>query len=243
MCRSAWKSDAPSRTLELDGKLDVEAVQIYLDWLYTGAVRIPASVSRATDAFNVLVLKCWAVAESLGDIAFRNDVVSLFFEEADVQFWKESVEWAFGEGNADEEVRGFVVEVFLAHVDVGWFKNESREWPAQFVGEVAEMMLGVVEGREKRMRFGDIKAVWLREAEEIEVVNGGVEKKDKVVVCRSKESDPLVGLPKVKSKRRAVVEKPRVHVIPRRTERAKETSKQSSQGLQAHAAGFLGSGR
>jgi hypothetical protein len=125
-----------------------------------------------------------------------------------------------------------------AYVDEGWFRNESKGWPAQFVAEVAEMMLGVVEGREKRMSFGEIKEEWMRRMDK-------EKEKEKAVVSsrRSKVALPLVDLAKVKSKRRPVVETPRVHVFERRTMRTKERSAESLRSMHAQAARVLRGGR
>lgn len=189
------------------------------------------------------MLKCWAVGNAVEDMAFRNDVATYFFAEAQTQFWKESVEWAFAEGNASNEIKEFVVEIFMAHMEPGWFKNDSKDWPDVFVREVAEMVFEQSQG--KRMTFEEIRRSWMVEREDPEQEENLVDERGKVVEWRDRGIDtpPMIGLPKVKSRRKAEIESSRVHVIERRTERARPKSKESVQGLQAHAARFLRGGR
>jgi hypothetical protein len=247
MCRATWKNEAQFNSLTLDSTLDAEAVQIYLDWLYTSSVRTPSTLSPSSDGFNLLLLKCWAVANVVEDITFRNDVVTTFFTKAVTQPWKQSVKWAFTEGYATDEIKDFVVDVFIAHMEPGWFREESASWPDVFVREVAER---VFEGMGSKREYDDIKRDWMEELEGKEVV---VYEAEKAVAKRSLEVEESsdrggeafswLDMPRVKSKRRTVVEVPRVHVVERRPERAKDGARGNVPALTAHAVRFLRSSR
>lgn len=97
MCRANWKDEPLLRSIHVQENLDPVAVQGYVDWLYTRKVVISDDVLRTTDKFNVAVLKCWAVAAAMGDGAFGDELVRLWFEEAEARFWSESVKWVFVE--------------------------------------------------------------------------------------------------------------------------------------------------
>jgi hypothetical protein len=133
MCRAPWKNGPLFKYLNVNEDLDAEAIHIYLDWMYSSMIRIPATFSGTTDAFNVILLKCWAVASAVQDNVFRDTIIHTFFIEAEARFWSSSVQWAFVEGNANAEIKDFVMEVFMAIVKPGWFKEEGKKWPSMFV--------------------------------------------------------------------------------------------------------------
>jgi hypothetical protein len=66
MCRKAWKVDG-QESVALDHDLDTDAVQLYLDWLYTGKPQFEDSIDRATDNFNIHLLKAFAVSDVMKD--------------------------------------------------------------------------------------------------------------------------------------------------------------------------------
>jgi hypothetical protein len=178
MCRATWKNEPLLKHLTLDDDLDAQAVQMYLDWLYSTDLRVPSSVSRDSDAFNVALLECWAVAGAVDDHAFKTVVIKTYFTEAGVQFWDESINWAFEDGYGNEEICRFVIDVFMTYMEPGWFRDESKGWPDGFVREVAERAW---EGCRTRKSYKDVKREWLgrlqeeeEEAEDkVEEVRGG----------------------------------------------------------------------
>lgn len=157
MCRANWKDDPLLRSIRIKEDLDVKAVQVYVDWLYTRKVGIREEVERTSDKFNVEVLKCWAVAAAMEDSTFRDEVVKMWFEEAGARFWRDSIKWAFVEDCGVKKIKDFILEVFLAFVEPGWFREESSRWPEVFVRELSEWLL--VGG--KRRGFEEIKMEWL----------------------------------------------------------------------------------
>jgi hypothetical protein len=123
MCRASWKNEPLLNHLDLKSELDAEAVRTYLDWLCTAAVdtsssNITSKVSRYTEMFNLIILKLWAVANAVEDLAFKTIVVVTYFEEAHRSFSINSVKRAFVERKYDAEVRGFIIHVSLAYIEL-----------------------------------------------------------------------------------------------------------------------------
>ncbi|KAI4697250.1 uncharacterized protein J4E84_000377 [Alternaria hordeiaustralica] len=148
MCRASWENESLLNQLDIESELDAEATQIYLDWLYTSTLHISAKVSRVTDAFNLVILKLWTVANAVEDPVFKSQVIATYFAEARARFWKESVKWAFVDRKCDEEIRAFVIDISLAYIEPGWFKSEGKNWPEAFVSELADAAM---------VRWGDRK--------------------------------------------------------------------------------------
>jgi hypothetical protein len=60
-------------------KLDAESVQCYIGWLYSSKLHIPVEINRKSDAFNLVLLKCWAAASAMEDVCFKEEVLRTFF--------------------------------------------------------------------------------------------------------------------------------------------------------------------
>jgi len=217
MCRATWKVEPLLlKNLVIDHALDAEAVQIYLDWLYSSNLRISDNIPRASDEFNLKLLKCWAVACALEDITFRNVIVTAFFVEGEACFYKESIKWAFTEGHVDEDIKEFVIEVFMSFMQPGWFSRESASWPDVFVKAVADRAFEDMRGKRD---FEEIKRQWLKDIEEEEM---GVtrpkavkEKKTEVENAGNESDDTFawLELPDVKGKKSAQSSRPRANVV------------------------------
>ncbi|KAF1920648.1 hypothetical protein BDU57DRAFT_561827 [Ampelomyces quisqualis] len=161
MCRAPWKNEPLLKHLNLHENLDADAVQIYIDWMYSSAIRVPSSITRNTDAFNVMLMKCWAVASAVQDMAFRNAVIYAFFTVAEARFWGSTVHWAFVEGNANAEIKDFVMEIFMNFTNPGWFKRHGAKWPGVFVRSLADRILG----SGKRKDYHEVRSTWLERLE------------------------------------------------------------------------------
>lgn len=161
MCRAEWKNECLLKNMRLEEQLDAEAVQMYLDWLYSGSLHVPAKISRRKDTFNLTVLKCWAVASAVEDDCFKEIVITTFFKEAKAQFWEESVRWAFVDDRANAEIKGFITEVYMAHMGEGWFKKKGAKWPTEFVMALADEAF---KGQ-KVKNYEEIKKEWTRKLE------------------------------------------------------------------------------
>ncbi|KAL5120335.1 hypothetical protein ACEQ8H_001625 [Pleosporales sp. CAS-2024a] len=169
MCRAAWKNEPIFKNLCLNYKVDAEAVQRYLDWLYSGILYVPLSISRRTDAFNLTLLKCWAVASAVDDETFKAVVVGTFFTEAMSQFWIDSVRWAFVDRLANKEIKEFMLDVFMAHNEQGWFKAHAEKWPKEFVTELADRALEACT----RKRYHSVQSEWMRKLGIVVEEHGG----------------------------------------------------------------------
>jgi hypothetical protein len=143
-------------------RLDADAVHTYLDWLYTNTLRIPSTIPRNTDSFNVALLKCWAVASAVEDESFKTTVITTFFNEAKARFWSESIKWAFVDECGNDEIKQSIIEIFMMFMEPGWFKEQGAEWPDVFVREVADTALEKGKGKKS---FAVLKREWLRKLE------------------------------------------------------------------------------
>tara|TARA_R110002003_G_scaffold198_1_gene15442 strand:+ start:5907 stop:6617 length:711 start_codon:yes stop_codon:yes gene_type:complete len=161
MCRATWKNEPLLKYLSIDTALDASAVQAYLDYLYSGDLYISPTLSRKCDPFNVALLKCWAVAAAVSDAAFKHAVIRTFFTEAKARFWSDSVKWAWTGGHGTQEIKDFVMEVFMAFMQPGWFKSEAAKWDEGFVRDMADRAL---EGMEKR-GYREVRMEWMRRLE------------------------------------------------------------------------------
>ncbi|KAF1928939.1 uncharacterized protein M421DRAFT_92059 [Didymella exigua CBS 183.55] len=162
MCCGAWanKSLSDLERLRIDQELDGQAVQSYLDWLYSRTVRIDVSISRTGDAFNLALLRCWKVSSAVQDTTFRDAIIATFFTEAKTHFWNESIEFAFGDKEKlAADMRNFVVEVFMTRMESGWFEGQSDEWPKAFVKALADKSLERALANKKD--FEDLKAMYM----------------------------------------------------------------------------------
>jgi hypothetical protein len=69
MCRRRWRQKSEN-AIELAHDLDTDAVQVYLDWLYTGELRIDEDIKRDSEDYNVCLLKAWSVSDATKDTKF-----------------------------------------------------------------------------------------------------------------------------------------------------------------------------
>jgi hypothetical protein len=158
MCRAIWLSDPSLSQLDINSELDPESVHTYLDWLYTSALSIDDSISPMIDAFNLQLLKLWAVATAVEDDSFKAIVITKFFDEAKARFWTESVKWAFVDRNCNNEIRDFIIDITLAYIEPGWFKKEGGHWPEVFVREMADAAM--VRWSQKKT-FAEQRKSWM----------------------------------------------------------------------------------
>jgi hypothetical protein len=118
-CRTAWKMRRPS-TVTLPSKVDLksEAVQLYIDWLYSDIVRVDPDVAPESDDYNIQLLQAWAVAAAAQDTPFKNAIiahlVSQFEEHKNAGFGAASVTYAFDTvGRIHPPMQAFVKQMAL----------------------------------------------------------------------------------------------------------------------------------
>ncbi|EMD97393.1 hypothetical protein COCC4DRAFT_148177 [Bipolaris maydis ATCC 48331] len=107
-CRASWKTDSPLSNLNVETELDAEAVQIYMDWVYTSDLETPAVISLETDAFTLITLKLWAAANAFQDRRFKLHVRNLLFLRPDAFLRMESVNLASVDRESYDEIREFL---------------------------------------------------------------------------------------------------------------------------------------
>jgi hypothetical protein len=169
MCRASWKNESLPNYLDIKSELDGEAMQTYLDWLYTSTFCISENISRSTDAFNLVILKLWAVANAVEDQAFKSQVIVTYFEEARARFWNESVKWAFVDRQCDDEIRSFIIDMSLPYIEPGWFKNDGKNWPEAFVSELADVAM--VQWRDRKGGRA-LRKIWMKKLKvEVDLVS------------------------------------------------------------------------
>jgi hypothetical protein len=159
MCRATWLTDPSLSQLDIKSELDPEAIQVYLDWLYTSNLRIDETIPKTDDAFNLHLLKLWAVAAVVQDEAFKAIAIATFFDEAKARFWTDSVEWAFVDRKGNNEIREFILDITLAYIEPGWFKKEGSRWPEAFVRELAD---AAMVRWTQRKSFAEQKKAWMK---------------------------------------------------------------------------------
>ncbi|KAL1595520.1 hypothetical protein SLS59_008156 [Nothophoma quercina] len=171
-----------SEDVSIEQELDVEAVQVYIDWLYSGALRIDDSLDRNDDDFNFALLQCWEVANALQDRTFRDAVICTFFTEVKARFWSKSIKLAFEDNKGSDEMRQFVMRVFMTQMGQGSFRKWAHKWPKVFVIALADMSV------EKALNGGCKSAVYLEDVDDLKAEYlGRSESKDE-----HKKADKLV---------------------------------------------------
>ncbi|KAJ4341691.1 hypothetical protein N0V87_001706 [Didymella glomerata] len=163
-CRGNWtdRSRPDIERFRIEQELDGQAVQVYLDWLYSSTLHIDASVSRTEDDFNVVLLQCWEVSEAMDDEGFRDAVIQEFFNEAEAHFWARSIDYAFVDGKGSDAMRDFVMDIFLTRVSYDWFKTEGRKWPKTFVQKLADHCMKKALSGERIKSYEEIEAVYVK---------------------------------------------------------------------------------
>jgi hypothetical protein len=78
MCRKFWKLN-PEELVSVDQHLDQDAVQAYVDWLYTGRVYDYDDINQNETEFPFMLLKAWKVSDALGDHSFRKAIIANYF--------------------------------------------------------------------------------------------------------------------------------------------------------------------
>ncbi|KAH5733575.1 hypothetical protein HBI17_206500 [Parastagonospora nodorum] len=135
MCRKPWVMGAED-LITLDSELDPDAVQIYLDWLYTGQLHISEAITRESDEFNIQLLKAWIVSEAFGDRNFRKDIIVQHYAAIDEDdnwgFRLDAIEFAFEDDDHDY-MQSFVVDSVHAHADWDAIDDDIDNYPHEFV--------------------------------------------------------------------------------------------------------------
>ncbi|KAH7085333.1 hypothetical protein BKA63DRAFT_559969 [Paraphoma chrysanthemicola] len=151
LCRRIWREDRED-LIVLDEPLDSDAVQLYIDWLYTGCLQYQESSIESDEDFNLMLLKAWTVSVILKDTKFRYALIAEYVHavvnESHPGFWLASVKYAFEE-NSSPSMRSFVADAFLANMEPDWFHNESHEFPTSFTHYLCRSILQSLKDKVK----------------------------------------------------------------------------------------------
>ena len=183
--------------VSIEQESDVEAVQVYIDWLYSGALRIDDSRDRNDDDFNLALLQCWEVANALQNRTFRDAVICTFFTEAKATFWSKSIKLAFDGNKGSDEMQQFVMRVFMTQMGQDWFRKWAHKWPKVFVTALADMSV------KKALNGGCKSAIYLEDVDDLKTEylrrsDGNDEHKDtgKVVYMTAGDDIVVYDIPK-----------------------------------------------
>lgn len=139
--------------MSLQCNLDVDAVQIYLNWLYSGNLHIDDAIDRDDDRFNTLLLKAWTVALAFNDYNFKYAIIAEFVSSVEdgknSGFKSDSVRYAFEECS-NHFMQYFVVGNILITITPKWFQDHASEYPTSFTHALCETALRLLEQRPTR---------------------------------------------------------------------------------------------
>lgn len=159
MCRHIWKTRSGD-SIEVEEDLYPDAVQIYIDWLYSGQIRITTEKEDADkdededgnededededEDCYVNILRAWKVSSILEDDEFRYALIAKYFsmveDDDSRRFWAISIAYAFEEENIDS-MREFIIDVFRTYTSDDWEPDWTDSFPAKFLsGLVATLM-------------------------------------------------------------------------------------------------------
>jgi hypothetical protein len=180
MCRKVWKVDG-QESVALDHDFDTDAVQLYLDWLHTGKLQFEESIDRATDNFNIHLLKAFAVSDVMKDDTYKHLIIAEFFTGIDSKvnkgFWKKSVRYAFGSAGTDS-MRELVVDVYLSDFRPSWIRDHKESFPAAFLDALLMAALEALRATKSTPR--ELLRRYTKGEYKIEAVNDDERKHDEM---------------------------------------------------------------
>jgi hypothetical protein len=143
LCRKFWKQKRED-LITLGEELDPDAVQVYLDWLYTKRIVFQMDPYGLEEYFSFSLLTAWIVAESMQDVDFRHQLVAKYVSATangeDTSFGRTSIHYAF-ETESSPSMRAFVIDAFLVDLDPGWFDDSAHLFPANFLHKLCGSVL------------------------------------------------------------------------------------------------------
>jgi hypothetical protein len=150
MCREPW-TVRTTKVEDLCEELDQDAIQLYIDWLYTGSLRSSFKQDKPDEGNQLAFLKAWTVADTLKDRDFRDAIMveylSQFANGECLNFWTDSVGYV-SYMQSNKEMKQFLAEAMLIGIDKDWFQDSSDDFPDDFTKAVgraalAHMRVGV----------------------------------------------------------------------------------------------------
>jgi hypothetical protein len=112
MCRNDWHQ-ASEELVTLEESLDPDAVQMSLDWLYTGRLQFPKNAQCFRHDHAITIFKAWTVSDVMQDAAFRHDLVADIMSKTLTEFPANAMEYIFVT-KSSRTMRRFFVDLMLA---------------------------------------------------------------------------------------------------------------------------------
>jgi hypothetical protein len=136
ICRGCWIYDPEQTVLEvLPEDLDRDAIQSYVDWLYTGKLYV-RELFREGTSYNLQLLKAWTVSVRFEDDNFRYAIIAEYLSSVEQGenegFTLTCIKYAFEKHNIDS-MRDFVVDAWLMDKDLGHIKRNFQHFPVGFI--------------------------------------------------------------------------------------------------------------
>ncbi len=157
MCRKGWEKKKNGAML-VDENLCQDAVQLYIDWLYTGHLHMQKKSSEAEDDLYVHLLSAWKVSSVLKDRNFRYAIiancVSLMKDNNNTGFWVDSIEYAFVCENINS-MRKFILDSFVTTTNGRVFGMWEADFPDPFVRALCVYMM---RSKKRKKTFGALLA-------------------------------------------------------------------------------------
>ncbi|KAF1843705.1 uncharacterized protein K460DRAFT_342150 [Cucurbitaria berberidis CBS 394.84] len=191
MCRKNWKNKTEDPII-VENDLDRDAVQIYIDWLYTGTLHIDENINRGKDDFNLVLLKAWKVATILKDWNFMYAIIAEYIgtmeDGSNAGFWVSSTKYAFEDENI-KSMQIFVIDAFLVYMRDDWFETWASKFPPTFTHAVCGTVLGAIVEKESSK---DLLARHTHEQYELEEHSNAGETNDEDEAVSQNEAEEIV---------------------------------------------------
>ncbi|KAG9192686.1 hypothetical protein G6011_11420 [Alternaria panax] len=131
MCRTPWN-------VNVEEVSNQDAVQTYVDWLYTGKA-FQDDIDRANEGFFMTLLKAWKVSDAVGDDDFRKDIIAKYFksmsQHGDRVLPLACVKYAYEDVHIPG-MRMFIVEASIESWDVVGVASGVDEYPQGFTKDL-----------------------------------------------------------------------------------------------------------
>lgn len=155
ICRRVWQFK-PKELVDVpeDAHLDHDAVESYVEWLYTKKLDFGEDSTRYTTQYELRLLKAWTVADVFKDEGFKNCIVAEFvaWMDKDVAlFGRNSVRYAYEE-QCIASMREFVLDVWLMHNTLGFISHLFKDLPNEFARELCLALMLRTDWKDMKLK-------------------------------------------------------------------------------------------
>ncbi|KAJ4365598.1 hypothetical protein N0V83_008218 [Neocucurbitaria cava] len=166
MCRSYWKQRTDGVVL-IHEELDRNAVQLYIDWLYSGKLQVDEKFNRSSDEYNVQLLKGWTVSSTFKDVTFTYAIIAEYLSwevkySPSPYFGPDAAKYAFEDQDIGSMKR-FVVDAFLVDIEDGWSESNATGFPPAFVRAVCVAAVRSMKKNRNNKDYSDLLSTYTDE--------------------------------------------------------------------------------